>query len=238
MPESQKLLHLIYFVLHLMYFVIHDPERLLNQQLPLKWECDCKLCANRCEWENLCHIHLWLTFPLSDCDASSVSSVCSYAGALRNMKQTEPQCRLLSALLKCHQAKGTATSRAKYFFAFVRQGKSTVFQITCELMQTNWFYVKPRICFLYLCHSEPSVKVTLARSHMDGELLHMWPGRASLMRAGRTPFADPYQSVCVKVQRLQKFKSNLYFYFFMWGVLCWCSAVTAQRSHLVLYWNK
>lgn len=27
MPESQKLLHLIYFVLHLMYFVIHDPER-------------------------------------------------------------------------------------------------------------------------------------------------------------------------------------------------------------------
>lgn len=99
---------------------------LLNQQLPLKWECDCKLCANRCEWENLCHIHLWLTIPLSDCDASSVSSVCSYAGTLRNMKQTEPQCRLLSALLKCHQAKGTATSRAKYFFAFVRQGKSSV----------------------------------------------------------------------------------------------------------------
>lgn len=139
-----------------------------NQRLPLKWECDCKLCANRCEWENLCHIRLWLTIPLSDCDASSVSSVCSYAGTLRNMKQTEPRCRLLSALLKCHQAERAATSRAQYFFAFVRQGKSAAFQITCELMRTNWFHVKPRICFFVFVsrgaeHKSVSSQVTYAR---------------------------------------------------------------------------
>lgn len=35
----------------------------LNQSAPLKCQRECKLRANRCEWENLCHILLRLTVP-------------------------------------------------------------------------------------------------------------------------------------------------------------------------------
>lgn len=94
--------------------------------------------ANRCEWENLCHILSRLTVP-----PARFSSPRSHAAALRNMKPSraepsEPRRRLLSAPLKCHRAARRCCSFPSEYIASLWSFRGKACYLNpCEVTWTN-----------------------------------------------------------------------------------------------------